>query len=449
MKSMTCQFVPHEPAGQFPIPTVTRMSELISKLGGDTPEVRSMIVNDRMIAASNSIANGDFTPEADDVRRLGDVSQQVQKYFVRVKKMDPDTTQSVIVEGTREQSAYSEVRFGLHCMPYVLFPGKVFGLRGLQKLHDQQYITAQGVTSGCPPHTKSFLRNERQKSSTASKQRTSLTDTTDSPFKVLISCGPYSDNIKTSLSIIGNLVQQAALKRASVLFAIGPFTGGDIVGNNPLQDEEYLEDFMGQMKLPKGFKVVLVPSIDDPFCQYVFPQPQHNFTLGDVDGVVRLTNPGYVKVNGVLFGVTSHDVVKHMKNTMIFERGTDSSFSQPAVATTHPMKMYHRIAINELLSSASLYPITPPDVNTPLDLSLCKLLDFQDGMPDVLILRTSIPFCECFHVGTDQSAGDHVICVNPGNFIDSKTLIEFTVSPDPLKLDHIWKRTSVTFHVTS
>ena len=447
---MICQFASHQTADQIPPSRVVPVSKSITRLGGDTPEVRCSIINERMRKAIDSISRGSYTPENEGVHMLGDVSQNVQRYLVRVKKMDRDTPQNIIVEGLREQSACAEVQLNSDCVPYSLFPGKVFGLRGSQKRHEQQHINASGVISRSPLHTRSFLRMEEQRNSSPAKQRKVFqNDPTKIPSKTIIVCGPYcNEGIKESMNIIMKLIEQANLLRATTLIATGPFSS-DTSSDSPLQNEEYFEDFMNQVKLPKDFTVVLVPSILDPHCQYVYPQPQHNFTGGDVKGVMRLSNPGQVSINEVLFSITSHDVVRCMKNSMDVENGVDRNFSQPAVPTTHPLKHFNRLALEELLSSSSLYPITPPDMTTPLDLSLFEYIDFENSLPDVLVLPSSLPFAECFQAGPDVTAGDLVVCINPGSFRDAKSFIELTISPDKHKLDPLWKRTTATFHVIS
>lgn len=150
-----------------------------------------------------------------------------------------------------------------------------------------------------------------------------------------------------------------------------------------------IRDYIEKTAKNAGAKVILVPSLDDMYSLFPFPQPP----LSDkhTENVCFLPNPAQFTVNGVTFGIVNIDVVRKMMS---------SSYNT--------IKTQHRVisTLQALAEQRSFYPLYPPDEDHSVDYSQFERFQFET-VPDVMVTMSALP------VFTELIDGKFVV-VNPG-----------------------------------
>jgi len=121
----------------------------------------------------------------------------------------------------------------------------------------------------------------------------------------------------------------------------------------------------------------------------VFPQGKFHLESSDVHKNIRfVSNPSIFSACGIQFGVSSVDVLYHIKKEEYVKRGVEIepvAISSPSESGNDPMTNLCR----HFLQQRSFYPLfpTPLDVSHDVNLSVTNLdgLKIRDDIPDVLI----------------------------------------------------------------
>ncbi|GIX62227.1 DNA polymerase alpha subunit, putative [Babesia caballi] len=191
--------------------------------------------------------------------------------------------------------------------------------------------------------------------------------------------------------------------RPHVVFFMGPFVsvyhvaaGGE--GLTRIGDIAFIyKRFMHEISLLaevnqlKETRFVIVPHCFDLLSGYPLPQPPLNcegspFCGGNYPtNVVFLSNPGKVRINGVLIGVTSCDPVSVIANNMV----------------CIPNEQRRRRACEQLLLQRSFFPGYPSHVipsEYAVDYAMLEHLEFsEEEVPDLLLFANAAeaePFVE-------------------------------------------------------
>ncbi|KAL4080954.1 DNA polymerase alpha/epsilon subunit B-domain-containing protein [Scleroderma citrinum] len=225
-------------------------------------------------------------------------------------------------------------------------------------------------------------------------------------FSMAIACGPFTADTDLGYKPWSQLLKNLKSAKPAVLLLIGPFVNADhtrIAGGDTDETpkEIYNRHFCGALQdfllHSPGSKVLLVPSVRDLISDHaVFPQCAIDAGLcNNVPQIRCLPNPCRFSVNGVSFGVSSVDVLFHLRREEFFRRMQETDPVAPDVApVTDPMANLART----VLQQRSFYPIFP----VPLDVSHEVNLDVthseglmlteteDDCAPDVLVLSSRL-----------------------------------------------------------
>eukprot|EP01065_Artemidia_motanka_P026769 TRINITY_DN32014_c0_g1_i1.p1 TRINITY_DN32014_c0_g1~~TRINITY_DN32014_c0_g1_i1.p1 ORF type:complete len:517 (+),score=152.84 TRINITY_DN32014_c0_g1_i1:82-1551(+) len=388
---------------------------------GDTPEKRSAAVNERMLRMAPWVtrAAGDgqsFSP--DHTAALASVSQDVQRYLVRVKSIDTDTGDLEVEGVAGKGSGKLDMR---KVSDFVAYPGKIMGVTG-RKLNDHMPIEVVSLLDALPlpiaprvPKDKDGPKRVRAEGESARPRvRTSA------PLSVVVAAGPFGSTPSQTRQMLQELVRTADARAASAVVVVGPLVAErEFDGTSYDEDWAELESIAGwlngdamadgsEARAGSGGRatVTFVPSPDDVFHDFVFPQPIYD---GNLTPGQQLPNPAVFRIGDVSIGVCSADIVRHLKQR-IFSRAEVSAVSLPPGRARHVIKQ----AVVEVVRSHSFYPLIPGHAELPLEYSKEGLLHFPGGVtPDVLILASSVPsFMEPIAVGE----GERCLVLNPGRF---------------------------------
>ncbi|KAI6005362.1 DNA polymerase alpha subunit B [Pisolithus marmoratus] len=235
-------------------------------------------------------------------------------------------------------------------------------------------------------------------------------------FSMCIACGPFTADSDLHYKPWSQLFQNLKSAKPAVVLLIGPFVDADhpqiVVGNKSpsemfeLHFQEALRDFL---LYSPGSIVLLVPNVRDLISDHVvFPQCEFQFSGMD-PRIHCLPNPCRFSLNGVSFGVTSVDVLFHLRKEEYFKRlqEVDPSASDLAQANDAMANL-----ARNLLQQRSFYPIfpVPLDVSHEVNLDVTHSEGLKLGIedecaPDVLVLPSRLK--------QFSKAVDNSVVVNP------------------------------------
>ncbi|CCO29121.1 DNA polymerase alpha subunit B [Rhizoctonia solani AG-1 IB] len=226
----------------------------------------------------------------------------------------------------------------------------------------------------------------------------------DSSLKAVIACGPYSFDSDLDYKPFTALIDNILIERPQLLVLIGPF----VDSNHPLVKTGQVDDTPADIfrhkiasslvrlesEIPE-LLVVIVPSPRDLISHHVvFPQaaleriPQLGLPKVSTD-LTWVPNPSLFSVNGIRIGVTSIDVLFHIRKDEFFKHApevSDEPDSQPADAMT--------MLCRQILEQQSFYPLfpVPKEVQEDVNLSIThsNLLKMDGFAPDVLIIPSKL-----------------------------------------------------------
>ncbi|OBZ68666.1 DNA polymerase alpha subunit B [Grifola frondosa] len=228
----------------------------------------------------------------------------------------------------------------------------------------------------------------------------------DSSFSMCIACGPFTPDADLKYKPWNNLIVQLKAKKPTVILLLGPFVdsahslvkNGDIdISPAEIFQQEFLAPLRDFLDSSPGSIALIVPSLRDVISTHaVFPQCELGAEFNVDPRIHLLPNPARFSLNDISFGVSSIDVLFHLRKEEFFKRAQewrlDGEFVSASVATKKVGTLFSPSYIRND-GRVSFYPIFP----VPLELShevnldvthwdglkLCN--DLADGAPDVLI----------------------------------------------------------------
>ncbi|KNZ81283.1 DNA polymerase alpha subunit B [Termitomyces sp. J132] len=277
-----------------------------------------------------------------------------------------------------------------------LFPGSIVALKG--KNGGGNWFLVKEILSLPPlkPSPTSF-RLPSIKSDSA----------VDPSFSIHIACGPYTPDADLSYKPWRALVKTLKASKPSVVLLMGPFidvqhpkikTGETDMLPDALFRSLFIEHLRTYLDSSPGSIAVLVPSIRDLISrQAVYPQGELDPELTASDPRIHLLpNPSRFSINDITFGVTSVDVVYHLKKEELSIKGAEVDpipSASPDDTGTDVMANTCR----HILQQRSFYPLfpVPLDVSHEVNLSVThldglRLADGTDNPPDILILPSRL-----------------------------------------------------------
>mmetsp|Transcript_21957 Transcript_21957/g.61036 ORF Transcript_21957/g.61036 Transcript_21957/m.61036 type:complete len:3067 (+) Transcript_21957:267-9467(+) len=365
---------------------------------------------------------------------------------------------SVVLEGSSTSCGGARVNVDLSKIQpeqnpkgYSLFPGQIVALEGMNGTGRKITVSKLREGTSLPPASSSVCSLRNYYKTTGRKA---------APLKIVSACGPFTTSDSNEYAPFIDLMGVVIDEQPDLVILKGPFVdvrqeavksgaptvpGPDgemdrpmvvdhetiFAQNISLVIEEFFEQQQGSNSNNKT-QFVLVPALEDATGKGVYPQPplQDRFSDGasrflDIpgaesiafgssglyeltnakaspDGLQRvhcLSNPCTFRVNELVVGVTSTDVLFHT-----------------SVEETHahlPVGSRMRRMAQHLVSQQSYYPLFPPHKSVNLDLKQ------QDQFrmpcrPDILLVPSRLaPFCAPI-LGTTMA-------INPGHLSKGTT----------------------------
>ncbi|KAG6844664.1 hypothetical protein H0H87_005032 [Tephrocybe sp. NHM501043] len=231
-------------------------------------------------------------------------------------------------------------------------------------------------------------------------------ETRDTPFSVYIASGPYTPNADLLYKPWRALIKALKAEKPTVVLLLGPFidvqhpkikNGETDMLPTTLFRSLFIELMRSYLDSSPGSIAILVPSIRDLVSrQAVYPQSELGSELTASDPRIHLLpNPARFSINDITFGMSSVDVLYHLRKEELLKRGSEVDSVVPSGDDTGADLMAN--TCRHLLQQRSFYPLfpVPSDVSHEVNLSITHLDDLRiadenDNAPDVLILPSRL-----------------------------------------------------------
>ncbi|XP_041037922.1 DNA polymerase alpha subunit B isoform X1 [Carcharodon carcharias] len=298
---------------------------------------------------------------------------------------------SVILQGDLKHSAGMQVPVDLSDLKdYSLFPGQVVALDGTNSTGRR--VVASRLYEGVPlPFYQPEKQSEQEEAFEGLEQQ-----------MVLVACGPYTTSDSITYDPMMDLIDVINRDQPDICILLGPFVDSkhEQIENCQLTvtfQEVFKQCMKGIIEGTRGSgsHLVFVPSLRDVHHDFVYPQPPfHCFEplKEDKERVHFVSDPCTLNINGVVFGVTSTDVLFHM--------GTEEINSPPGGSDRFTRILKH------ILTQRSYYPLYPPAEEMNIDYECFQLYAQIPVTPDVLIVPSELRYFIKDVLGC--------ICINPG-----------------------------------
>ncbi len=292
---------------------------------------------------------------------------------------------AVLIEGQApENDNIYRVKLDLkHCPSFALFPGQTVLLRGVNPTGSSLVVKKLFVDAALP---------------VAVTDESQVYD--QGTVKVTIAAGPFCSSENLEYRPLSDLMDVVLSNGTDVLVLMGPFVDSkhpniergdigrtydelfeDVLQHHVLRRVDAHNSTAARGKLIQ--RVVLVPSLQDIHHHSVFPQFPYSMEPFAVyrEFLMALSNPCQLSINGITFGFTSVDPLKHMGGSVLLQRSASDG-----------------AAGNRLLDMASLLveqqsflPLNPPPTEIPLDTSTNLVgVEFSESTPQVLVLPSAL-----------------------------------------------------------
>ncbi|XP_066110156.1 DNA polymerase alpha subunit B isoform X1 [Saccopteryx bilineata] len=294
-------------------------------------------------------------------------------------------SKSVILEGDREHSSGAQVPVDLsELKEYSLFPGQVVIMEGINTTGRK--LVATKLYEGVP---LPFYQPTEE----------------DGDFEqnmVLVACGPYTTSDSITYDPMLDLITIINHDQPDVCILFGPFLDAkheqveNCLLTSPFEDifKQCLRTIIEGTR-SSGSHLVFVPSLRDVHHEPVYPQPPFSYSdlpHEDKKRVQFVSEPCSLSINGVVFGLTSTDLLFHMGAEEISSSsGTSDRLSR---------------ILKHILTQRSYYPLYPPQEDMAIDYENFYAYAQLPVTPDVFIIPSELRYfvkdiLDC-------------VCVNPG-----------------------------------
>ncbi|XP_066466347.1 DNA polymerase alpha subunit B [Tiliqua scincoides] len=292
---------------------------------------------------------------------------------------------SVILEGDQEHSSGGQVPVDLsELREYSLFPGQVVVMEGMNSTGAR--LVASKLYEG-------LLLPFYQPTSQPADPEMQM---------VLVACGPYTTTDSITYDPMLDLIDAINKDKPDVCILLGPFLDAKHQQVENSQLTTSFEDvFKRCLKMiiegtrSAGSHLVFVPSLRDVHHHCIYPQPPFacfDLAKEDKKRVLFVSDPCTLNINGVIFGLTSVDLLFHM--------GAEEISSSSSV-----LDRFSRI-LKHVLTQRSYYPLYPPAEEMNIDYENFYQHTPLPVTPDVLITPSDLRYFIKDILGC--------ICVNPG-----------------------------------
>ncbi|XP_063173148.1 DNA polymerase alpha subunit B [Candoia aspera] len=290
---------------------------------------------------------------------------------------------SVILEGDHEHSSGAMIPVNiLELLDYSLFPGQVVVMEGMNSTGKR--LIASRLYEGVP------LPFHKPTEAAADSE----------PRMVLVSCGPYTTSDSIAYEPMVDLLEIINRDKPDVCILLGPFLDAK---HKQVEEGQlivsYDEVFRKCLKTiiegtrSAGSHLVVVPSLRDVHHVCIYPQPPFAYELSKEDRqrVLFVPDPCTLEIDGVIFGLTSVDVLFHVGAEEISRSsGLQDRFSR---------------ILRHILTQRSYYPLYPPPEDMNVDYEHFYPHASLPLTPDFLITPSDLKYFIKDILGC--------ICINP------------------------------------
>ncbi|XP_072737461.1 DNA polymerase alpha subunit B [Ciconia boyciana] len=290
---------------------------------------------------------------------------------------------SVVLEGNREHSLGGQVPLDLsELKEYSLFPGQIVALEGTNSTGKRMVVSKLYEGVPLPFHTPTEPAPEQK--------------------MVLVACGPYTTSDSIAYDPLTDLVEVISHDRPDVCILFGPFLDAK---HEQVENFQLLGSFTEVFKLclktiiegtrSAGSQLIFVPSLRDVHHDYVYPQPPFLYPELPKDDKPRVhfvSDPCTLDIDGVVFGLTSTDLLFHM--------GAEEISSSSGISDRFTRILKH------ILTQRSYYPLYPPSEELNVDYESFYSYASLPVTPDILITPSELRYFIKDVLGC--------VCINPG-----------------------------------
>ncbi len=297
-------------------------------------------------------------------------------------------TRGVMIEGQApENDNIYRVKLDLKACPsYSLFPGQTVAIRGVNPTGSTLMVKKLLSDASLP---------------VAATEESSVYE--QATVKVTVAAGPFCSHENLDYRPLSDLMDVVTGNGTDVLVLMGPFVEAkhpeiekgaigrtyddlfcDVLQHHVLRRVDAHNSTVARGKLIQ--KVVLMSSLQDMHHHPVFPQFAFasDAFVAYRDFLVMVGNPSQLRINGVLFGFTSVDPLKHMGSVALLQR--------PPAQPDQPPPLNRILEMASLLiEQQSFLPLNPPPLDVSLDCtSALSGVDFGEATPQVLLLPSAL-----------------------------------------------------------
>uniref|UniRef100_K7FUT6 DNA polymerase alpha subunit B n=1 Tax=Pelodiscus sinensis TaxID=13735 RepID=K7FUT6_PELSI len=278
---------------------------------------------------------------------------------------------SVILEGDREHSSGGQVPVDLsELKEYSLFPGQVVIMESINSTGGK--LVPSKLYEGVP---LPFYQSTEQVEDLEQQM-------------VLVACGPYTTSDSITYDPMLDLIDVINKDKPDVCILLGPFLDAKHEQVENCQLTGSFEDiFKHCLKMiiegtrSAGSQLVFVPSLRDVHHDYIYPQPPftcYDLSKDDKQRVYFVSDPCTLAINGVIFGLTSTDLLFHM--------GAEEISSSSGVSDRFTRILKH------VLTQRSYYPLYPPSEEMNIDYENFYNYVPWPVTPDILITPSELRY---------------------------------------------------------
>ncbi|CCH44807.1 hypothetical protein BN7_4376 [Wickerhamomyces ciferrii] len=396
-----------------------------------------------------------------------------QSEIITVGRIIPDNPQvesiqlnssSLALETSRTLGIGKRIPLDLsNLTDYSLFPGQIVALRGKNASGDFFKINEilEIPYLGSPVSTNDEL--------------TTYYENLENDLKILCINGPYTSSKDLDFTYLENFVTKVNNEiQPHVVIMFGPFidishplvSSGNLDIESPTGKKiQTLDDIFKFLvspilkKINNKIQIILIPSLKDSISKHAaYPQDSYDkkqLQLSSTKNIKNFPNPSIFQINEILIGVSNNDIFKDLKD---INKGSPAGENR-----------FDRIS-NHIIQQRRFYPSFPGSKSqrkitssnddedefeflpsSELDVPYLGLSEFNDVLPDILIIPSELRFF--------ARVVKNTLVINPGVFMrpnSSGTLAQITIEKpkideltkinedgEDLYLHDIWKRARV------
>ncbi|XP_053377619.1 DNA polymerase alpha subunit B-like isoform X1 [Mercenaria mercenaria] len=327
-------------------------------------------------------------------------------------KLNP---KSVVLEGSIDTSSGKTIPVDLSQLKeYALFPGQLVAMAGHNST-GQKFVASKLFESVSLPLPEIPAN----------------TDTKNTRLSVMVAAGPFSTSDCLSYEPFTDLIEQIQLTRPDVCILMGPFVDckNAEIENGKLTvtyDDIFTQklDEVATVTANLNVQLVVLPSQRDMHHDPVYPTLPYSLDK-TYKHVHFASDPCTLRINNIVFGLTSTDVLFHM--------GTEEITFPPGSSDRLGRLTQH------LLNQHSYYPYYPPHEEMCIDYEKFQTTCIMPTTPHILIVPSE------FKQFIKEMKG--CCCINPGRL--TKGLTGSTFAKIVVQVNELENNQSLVKNITA